>query len=341
MNVLSTQTRWIPIALAAIVFGPTTNAADWDTAEITATFHSTLIDDGSDLIFPSIIKADDYFDSPLAPYYLYTSPHAGADVRLYTADAVEGPWKFHSTVVNEAIARVDHVSSPHAVWNEKAKALFLYVHAPNAQTVYCHSRDGIHFEFGAVCVTRDMINERIDFKSKSASYARIYRYRIPEYRNTWTMTLTASGSKNAQGLQNNAIVLCTSDNGIEWTVRRPLIDDGNGGQTYKALDASWLPINGRNYMVYALRSRAEEGTDRVEPVHLHISEGDANWRDWTHLGIFYHAKSGYPDNGAARGPALIPFGDGARLLYEAGQNRAARVALLTLDDGATYGIPPQ
>ncbi|MCP5110304.1 MAG: hypothetical protein GY953_05670, partial [bacterium] len=49
-------------------------------------------------------------------------------------------------------------------------------------------------------------------------------------------------------------------------------------------------------MVYALRSQAETKGNRTEPIRLHISEGDENWRNWKYLGVFYEPKSDYPDD---------------------------------------------
>ena len=202
---------------------------EFPKAAIAASHVTTLIDDGHDLIFPSLIRVTDHFNQPLAKYYLYTSPHGGADIRLYLADTIAGPWRLHGTVVDAETGRAPHVSSPHAVWDMESDQLLLYVHAPNAQTVYCTSRDGVNFEYGGVCVTRDMISRKIDFQSRSASYARVFRHRIPEYQNEWTMTLTASGKNSNKTVDRCAIVLCTSDDGMKWTVRRTLLDDGNGG----------------------------------------------------------------------------------------------------------------
>lgn len=299
-----------------------------------ARHESTLIDDGKDLIFPSVVHAEEYFSDPLAKLYLYTSPHRGAEIRLFLADSIAGPWRLHGTVVGKEIGRNEHVSSPHAVWNPEEKELFLYVHAPNSQTIVCRSTDGINFDYRGLCVTKKMLSDVVGFESKSASYARVYRYRIPEYQNTWSMTLTASGKPDEMGLQKNAIVLCTSDDGVKWTVRRSLLDDGNSGQTYKSLDACWLPINGQNFLVYARRSRQEEGQERTEPVRLHYSKGDENWRNWNHQGVFYEPMRGYPDDGAARGVTVVDVGNEQILLYEAGQKNNARIAMLKLTEGA-------
>ena len=324
-----------PIVIAVLFLLNSLLGMNWEfpKAPYTASFHSTLIDDGFDLIFPSVIHAEKRFKNPLANYYMYTSPHGGASIRLYLADSFTGPWRYYGEVVNADIARAEHVSSPHAVWNEEAGKLFFYVHAPNAQTVYCHSDDGIHFEYGDVCVTRYMLSDAIGFKTKSASYARVQRYTIPEYNNTWTMTVTASGGKEPDGSQKNASVLCTSDDGKKWTARRVVIDEGKDGKVYKTLDACYLPLDGRHFMVYTLRNRTEEKGNRTEKIQLHISEGDANWRNWKYLGLFYEPSWDYPDFGAARGLSLVPGSEGPLLYYEPGHHGAARIGMLSLDKG--------
>ena len=321
--------RWLLVLCPVLAYAATNR--DFPTAPITASFDNWVLEDGKDLIFPSLIHADEYFEDPIAKYYLYTSPHGGADIRLYTANSLDGPWNRYKTVVNAALARAEHTSSPHAVWNKEAEALFLNVHAPNAQTVYLHSKNGVDFEFGGVCVTREMITEVLPFTSRSGSYARIYRHRIPEYENTWTMTVTASGRNEDKTLNYNAVVLCTSDDGIHWTARRPLINDGNQGIDYKAMDGCWLPLAGENYLVYTLRSNTEEKGSREEPIRLHIAHADKNWRNWRHLGIFYEPQAGFPDFKAARGFSWSLVDGEPVFLYEAGQNRTARLARLKLD----------
>jgi hypothetical protein len=291
-----------------------------------------LVDDGNDLIFPSAIKASDHFDEPLANWYLYTSPHRGANIRLYTADALTGPWKLHGEVVGKEVGRADHVSSPHAIWNETEQCLFLYVHAPNNQTIFCRSNDGVRFVYGGVCVTSQMLSNVVGFKSRSASYARVYQHRIPEFDNRYTMTVTASASAGADGTSQNAIVLCTSDDGVKWKARRKLIDDGNGGRTFKSLDGAMLTIGKRNFLVFAKRSRADEGkkTD-FDPVRLHLAEGDENWRKWTDRGVLYDPSSAVPDELCARGALFVEDAGQRWLFYESGPKNGARIALLKID----------
>lgn len=309
-----------------------------DQVSTTATFHSTLIDDGNDLIFPSPIKAADHFEEPLGNWYLYTSPHRGAHIRLYTSDELTGPWKLHGEVVGKEIGRADHVSSPHAIWNDNENCLFLYVHAPNDTTIYCRSKDGVKFDYGGVCVTSKMLSDVVGFQSRSASYARVYRHRIPEYDNRYTMTVTASASAGTDGLSKNAIALCTSNDGINWTARRKLIDDGNEGRTYKCLDGAMWTIGNRNFLIFAKRSRADEGKKiDYDPVKLHLVEADENWRKWTNHGPLYDPAIAPPDRLCARGAFFVEDGGQHWLFYEAGPKQNGRIALLKIGNVPSAG----
>lgn len=83
------------------------------------------IDDVKDLVFPSIISTEN-IPNALGDYYLYTAPHAGAEMRLYYSDSLEGPWTFYGVVAGATEAKDKHLSSPSAIWNDENNKLFLY-----------------------------------------------------------------------------------------------------------------------------------------------------------------------------------------------------------------------
>ena len=173
-----------------------------------------------------------------------------------------------------------------------------------------------------------MLSPIVGFESKSASYARVHKHRLPEYGNSWTMTVTASGRTSEDGTKPNAIVLCTSDDGVTWTPRRALLDDPHTGRIYKTLDACWFPFGGRDLMIYARRLRADEGRSPTQGVKLYISEGDANWRNWHRRGVFYDPTKTAPDDWCARGPCFVQLDGTPWMIYEAGDKNAAKIALL-------------
>lgn len=308
-------------------------AQDVKAGGVEAAFEQVLVDDGADLIFPSVIKAGDYFEEPLREWYMYTGPHRGAEVRLYVADDLKGPWVLHGKVLGEAEARAGHVSSPHAIWNEAEGCLFLYVHAPNDQTIFCRSTDGVNFEYGGVCVTNKMLSDVVGFESKSASYARVYPHEIKAYKNKYVMTVTASGKTEKDGTSQNAIVLCTSNDGIQWTARRTLMDDGNSGRTYKCLDGALAFVKGRTSLVYGKRARADEGKrEGYEAVKLHVTVGDLELENWVDGGVFYEPRRGYPDEWCARGALFVEDGEQWWMVYEGGVKNGAKVGLLKVNN---------
>ena len=74
--VMQPSLAWLVAAGLALVVAdaPTCLCQERTNSTYSGSFHSTLIDDGKDLIFPTVIRATDYFKKPLAKFYLYTSP---------------------------------------------------------------------------------------------------------------------------------------------------------------------------------------------------------------------------------------------------------------------------
>src|SRR5690606_15733298 len=93
-----------------------------------------------EFIFPSVIRAADHFDDPLAEYYLYYAPHENpGGIALAYSDSLDGPWQEYEE--NPVIGNpwpphfsVSHISTPHAFWNEDEERLFLYFHGENHET---------------------------------------------------------------------------------------------------------------------------------------------------------------------------------------------------------------
>lgn len=163
-----------------------------------------------DLIFPSVIRASDYFSRPLAKYYMYYAPHdAPGGVCLACADTLEGPWKEHER--NPLISNVwpphysvHHVSSPHAIFVPEASRLFLYYHGDNDVTRYATSEDGLSFEYGGVAADRDLFETATGTPSR-VFYAKVFRHESPSGLGRYAMLFLASkypppGAPYTQGL---------------------------------------------------------------------------------------------------------------------------------------------
>lgn len=287
-------------------------------------YPKVLIDDGNDLIFPSIIEASLYFKNPLGKYYLYTSPHSGAAIFLYYSDSLSGPWSKKGIVIDKRTGRNRHVSSPHAIYNHDLKKLMVFVHAPNSQTIVCLSEDGINFKYEKIVVKASELMTATGYPCKAASYARVYKHTIPEYGNTYAMTLSAPEVGNRRIQPRKTIVLCTSDDALKWTPRKILVDDGNQGHDFQTLDGFFFQRDNKNYIAYALRSRKKPGRN----VSIHYAMLDENWKVKNYLGELYKPQLFYPDYTNSRGAFLIP--DKELLIYEAGSKYKARICSVKL-----------
>ena len=291
-------------------------------------FERVILDDGKDLIFPTIIKASDHFNNPLGKYYLYTSPHRGANIQMYYSESVEGPWNFYGTVIDSKIGRSHHVSAPSAIWNEESNKLFIYVHAPNSTTIWTESTDGLNFKYGGVAVDRKDLSAKVGYECKAASYGRVYQYSLPNIGNRYAMSISAPSLGRGDSIKKN-IAVATSDDGKKWEVRSGVIlDDRSLSKEFQFLDAHYFSLNDKHFFIYSLRPRKNPQSSKVS---LHISEVDENWENSKYLGIFYEGVSDYPDYNNARGNTYFQEGDQVYMIYEAGKKHHARLALARLE----------
>ena len=90
---------------------------------------------------------------------MYYSPHESpGGICLAWADDLAGPWREHPD--NPLIANawaphhaVSHVASPHPLWIEDEKKLFLWYHGENDTTRLATSTDGVHFNYEGAVMT--------------------------------------------------------------------------------------------------------------------------------------------------------------------------------------------
>ena len=213
-----------------------------------------------DVIFPSVIKAYQYFRKPLGRYYLYYAPHTvPGGICLAYANKLEGPWKEYES--NPLIGnnwpphyKVSHVSSPDAVWNAEEHKLFLYYHGENTETRYAISCDGVHFEYGGVAVRSKQF---VDGKGGCSSYSRVARYSFPGKDNRWIMMGMAGShtlDANSKPMLQLVVFLAWSKDGRSWTAQRaPFIVPA--GELYKAgvfssVGSPWyFPWKGKHYII--------------------------------------------------------------------------------------------
>jgi hypothetical protein len=196
-------------AYRGVVINPDANPSRYPTGEV---------------IFPSIIKASDYFSNPLGAYYLYYAPHeAPGGIMLAYASTPTGPWTKYGSgpiITNNWPGHysVSHVSSPHAIWNPLEGRLFLYFHGENTATRLATSADGIHFTEESKVVGCGHFGWP---STCEVSYARVFEHTIPSKGNRYVMLLMGL---TAPGPSGRKIMLLWSANGRTWTAQStPLI----------------------------------------------------------------------------------------------------------------------
>ena len=280
-------------------------------------------------IFPSVVDMSVLSSSALARWHLYYSPHdAPGGICLAYADSLLGPWKEydHNPIISkdwEPHYRVSHVASPHALWIEEERKLFLWFHGENDVTRYASSSDGIHFTYeGAALSTADFDN------STECSYGRVFRHRLPS-RNSRYVILPMG---NVGG--RCVIHLGWSSDARSWsTQRRPFIVvpeelGGHGASAWLYRDEDGLNV------VYHCGTGLPigfHGDLRMLDILgdfciLRVSE------DLEPLGrhhVLYPAREGYPDFGRVSDFSLIRDDRGQSVVfYAAGKRLRGRLFLM-------------
>lgn len=267
-----------------------------------------------EFIFPSIIKAADYFANPLGTYYLYYAPHDNpGGICLAFANSLEGPWTEYNA--NPLISNVwpphfnvAHTSSPHAFWNKEAQKLYLYFHGENDVTRVASSTDGVHFTYERACLTR------ADFDNVSEiSYARVFEYTIPSKQNKYTMLVMCNYGSNPG---NRGIYLAWSDDCVNWTTQRTAVISPTAAEGDQLSGPHFFPWKGKYYVVY----HGSSGD-------MHIAEVGENFDKEIRLGVFYDSMIEPPDNNRAAAPAFYTVGETMYMFYEAGRRGGTKIAM--------------
>ena len=277
----------------------------------------------NDIIFPSVIKAYKYFDSPLGKYYMYYAPHSNpGGICLVYADKLEGPWhEYHKNPLIrnnwEPYYTVSHVSSPHSIWNEKESKLFLYFHGDNAKTRLASSTDGINFCYEGVVVTNKQFNE-----ISAASYARVFKYTIPEKDNKFIMMLM--GNNNG----TRRIYLAWSDDGRDWNTRKnPFINPPKAAGVNQICSPWYFPYNGKNYVIFHGRKVEHKSSSKI--VSMYVVEVNNNFNSLNYLGKFYDPHQISNDNKRISDPCIIREKDQLFLFGTAGPRLNQYIFLAT------------
>ncbi|MFC0506781.1 hypothetical protein [Micromonospora costi] len=281
----------------------------------------------NEFIFPSVIRAADYFPDPLGTYYLYYAPHERpGGIALAYADSIDGPWTEYTgnpLVSNTWLpyySTVSHVSSPHAVWIEGERKLFLYYHGENSITRYATSEDGIHFSYGGTAVSRDATT------GGETSYARVFEQAIPRLGSRYLMVFMDNPTAAAPGPTgpvSRRIRWAVSPDARTWTIQPEPLVTPQGDEGPNASGPFFLRWQDRNLVIY----HAADG-------NMHAVDVGENFDQEIHLGVVHDSMTAAPDLGRSAAPTFYFDGRTAHMYYEAGGRLTATIghAVATLPE---------
>ena len=283
----------------------------------------------NEFIFPSIIRAADYFPNPLGTYYLYYAPHERpGGIALAYADSIDGPWAEYAT--NPLISNtwlphyptVSHVSSPHTIWIEGEQKLFLYYHGENNITRYATSDDGNHFTYGGTAVRQDATT------GGETSYARVFEQSVPRLGTRYLMLFMdnpAAAPPGPTGPVARRIRWAVSHDAKAWTIQPQPIVTPQGIQGPNASGPFFLRWNNRNLVIF----HAADG-------NMHAVDVGDNFDQEFHLGMVHDSMTTAPDLGRSAAPTFYFDGPKLHMYYEAGGRLTATIGHAV----ATLAEPP-
>ncbi|WP_326692256.1 hypothetical protein OIE63_37395 [Streptomyces sp. NBC_01795] len=269
-----------------------------------------------EIIFPCVRGTSGRVQDALGRYYLYYAPHdAPGGICLAYSDHIEGPYTEYPR--NPIVSRdwrphysVSHVSSPHVMWHEERREMWLYFHGENTTTRLARSADGIHFTYDKTVLTTGMLPAG----TTEASYARVFAHELPSKKAHFVMLFMGNNTTNHRDIHWG-----WSADGRDWTFdQKPLIRHGDVGAVNVG-GPHLLTRGGSAFVVY--NKDKESGGD------LLITEVGKDFTLRRHLGRFYDSSSGAPDHGRSAAPSFgtengIPY-----MVYESGERLAGKIAI--------------
>ena len=314
----------LAVIVALVACSPTPPRGDITTALPTFTYAGQVLDvqrltyaPTGEFIFPSVVRAGEYFEEPLGEWYLYYSPHESpGGIALAYADSLAGPWtEFEG---NPLISNtwgshfdVSHVSSADAVWNDTAESLFLYFHGENDTTRFATSDDGLHFEYGGVAVERAGGNPDIT----ESSYARVFEHPDPDSSYSFAMLFMDNTQADVRRIR-----VAESRDGRTWDVRpEPLITPGSA-ERYNASSANLMGYEDQLYVIY----HGSTGTILARRTDATLSQiGDPV--------LVYPTTASGGEGVRAAAPEIVSDGGTTVLFYESGPRLSASIGMAVLD----------
>jgi hypothetical protein len=258
----------------------------------------------------------DKLPSPLGRYYLYYAPHdAPGGICLAYGDSLEGPFTEYpgNPVVRNDWSphyKVSHVSSPHVMWNEEARELWLYFHGENTTTRLARSKDGITFTYDRAVLTTAML----PVGTTETSYARVFRHDLRDRGAKYVMVFMRNDTTN-----HRDIGWGWSADGRAWTFAQTALVRHDEVGAVNIGGPHLLHRNNSTYVVY--NSGKENGGNIL------ITEVGNDFSRRDHLGVFYDSGSAAPENGRAAAPSFGTDGGVPYMIYEAGDRLAGSIAM--------------
>ncbi|MFJ6700579.1 twin-arginine translocation signal domain-containing protein [Streptomyces sp. NPDC091272] len=269
-----------------------------------------------EIIFPCIRGVAGRIASPLGRYYLYYAPHdAPGGICLAYGNSLEGP--FTEYTANPIVKNnwsphhnVSHVSSPHVMWNEDVKELWLYYHGENTTTRLARSKDGINFTYDKGVLSTAMLPAG----TTETSYARVFRHDLPSRGARYVMVFMTNNTSN-----HRDIGWGWSADGRNWSfAQQPLVRHEEVGAVNIG-GPHLLYRNNTTYVVY--NSNIENGGNIL------ITEVGNDFTRANHLGVFYNSLAAAPENGRAAAPSFGSDNGVPYMVYEAGERLAGAIAV--------------
>ncbi|MEE1803147.1 MULTISPECIES: hypothetical protein [unclassified Streptomyces] len=269
-----------------------------------------------EIIFPCIRGTAGRLSAPLGRYYLYYAPHdAPGGICLAYGDHIEGPFTEYPR--NPLVANVwqphysvSHVSSPHVMWNESAKEMWLYFHGENTTTRLARSKDGINFTYDRTVLTTSMLPAG----TTETSYARVFPHELPARNAHYVMLFMLNNRTNHRDIHWG-----WSADGRTWTFDQKALVSHSDVSAVNIGGPHLLTRNGSAYVVY--------NKDKSSGGDLMITEVGKDFTLRRHLGRFYDSGNGAPDNGRSAAPSFGTEGGVPYMVYEAGERLQGSIAV--------------
>lgn len=305
----ATSRRALLLVLALIaglfVAAPGSHADDVTLPEFT--YHTTLVEQaswtGAGLQHPTIVRAADHFTEPLGAYYLYFGTGTENGIGLAYGDSPDGPF---TPYADNPVVR--STSGPHALFDDEAGELLLYLHGTTSIAV-ATSSDGVNFSSPQPLFNASALDGVSRFQ-----LPRVFEHSLPSVGNRFTMLVMGIDSGTRK------LFLATSDDGRDWDLRPDPVVSPGPGEGGQIASGHLLEVGGETLVAY----HAASG-------NIHATRVGADFDVEDHLGVLHAPIADDPDRGRVAAPAFFVDDGVLMMAYEAGPSGSSRIAVATTE----------